>query len=86
MALSNRSSSLDRPDLIITEYRSLIHRIGKGQPKIPVKVSSRSNDVIESYGPFKSFIKPGSTRPHHHQVSIPLPLHGKVHPETPVKV
>jgi len=27
-----------------------------------------------------------STRPHHHRVSIPHPLHGKGHPETPVKV
>jgi hypothetical protein len=35
---------------------------------------------------FEPSIKPGSTRPHHHRVSIPHPLHGKVHPETPVKV
>jgi hypothetical protein len=36
--------------------------------------------------PFKPSIKPRSTRPHHHRVSIPHPLHGKEHPETPVKV
>jgi len=36
--------------------------------------------------PFEPSIQPGSTRPHHHRVSIPHPLYGKVHPETPVKV
>jgi hypothetical protein len=36
--------------------------------------------------PFDPSIEPGSTRPHHHRVSIPHPLHGKGHPETPVKV
>jgi hypothetical protein len=46
----------------------------------------RSNGRIKSYGPFKPLLKPGATRPHHHQVSIPLPLHAKGHTETPVKV
>jgi hypothetical protein len=36
--------------------------------------------------PSEPSIQRGSTRPHHHRVSIPHPLHGKVHPETPVKV
>jgi hypothetical protein len=36
--------------------------------------------------PFDPSMKPGSTRPHHHQVSIPHPLNGKGHLETPVKV
>jgi hypothetical protein len=36
--------------------------------------------------PFEPSIQPGSTRPHHHRVSIPHPLYGKVHLETPVKV
>jgi hypothetical protein len=34
MALSNRPSSLRRPDLIITEYRFLIHSMEKGIPKL----------------------------------------------------
>jgi hypothetical protein len=41
---------------------------------------------IESYGPLEPSIQSGSTRPHHHRESIPYPLHGKGHPETPVKV
>jgi len=36
--------------------------------------------------PFKLSIQPGSTRPHYHRVSIPHPLRGKGHPETPVIV
>jgi hypothetical protein len=36
--------------------------------------------------PFEPLLKPGATRPHHHRVSIPHPLHGKGHPETPVRV
>jgi hypothetical protein len=46
----------------------------------------RSNGRIESYGTFQASIKLGSTSPHHRLVSIPQPLHGKGHPETPVKV
>jgi hypothetical protein len=38
MALSNRPSSLPRADLIITEYRFLIHSMEKGHPETPVKV------------------------------------------------
>jgi hypothetical protein len=34
MALSNRPSSLGRPDLIITEYRFLIHYMEKGVQKL----------------------------------------------------
>jgi hypothetical protein len=34
MALSNRPSSLGRPDLIITEYRFLIHSMEKGIRKL----------------------------------------------------
>jgi len=34
MALSNRYSSLARADLIITEYRFLIHSMQKSIPKI----------------------------------------------------
>jgi hypothetical protein len=36
--------------------------------------------------PFEPSIQPGSTRHHHHRLSIPHPLYGKGHPETPVKV
>jgi len=49
-------------------------------------VSLRSNGRIESYGPCEQSIQPGSTRPHHHRVSILHPLHGKGHPVTRVKV
>jgi len=48
-------------------------------------VSLRSNGRIESYSPCEPSIQPGSTRPHHHRVSIPHPLHGTGHPETTVK-
>jgi hypothetical protein len=34
MAIWNRPSSLARPDLIITEYRSLIHSMEKGIRKL----------------------------------------------------
>jgi hypothetical protein len=34
MAISNRSSSLERPALIITEYRFLIHSMQKGIRKL----------------------------------------------------
>jgi len=34
MAISNRYSSLARPDLIITEYRFLIHAMQKGIRKL----------------------------------------------------
>jgi hypothetical protein len=34
MALSKHPSSLARPDHIITEYRSLIHSMEKGIPKL----------------------------------------------------
>jgi hypothetical protein len=36
--------------------------------------------------PFEPLLKPGATRPHHHRVSIPHPLPGKGHLETPVRV
>jgi hypothetical protein len=34
MALSNRYSSLARPDVVITEYRFVIHSMKKGIPKL----------------------------------------------------
>jgi hypothetical protein len=33
MAISNRYSSLARPELVITEYRFVIHSMEKGIPK-----------------------------------------------------
>jgi hypothetical protein len=36
--------------------------------------------------PFEPSNQPGSTRPHHHRVSIHHPMRGKGHTETPVKV
>jgi len=131
--LSNRPSSLAGPDLIIIEYRYLIHSMEQCIRKLQKKfdrdqtVGSKvmafrtvhpawldqisSSPSIDSSStpwksasgnsskslipiqwsdqklwPFEPSIKPGWTRPHHHQVSIPHPLHGKVHPETPVKV
>jgi hypothetical protein len=38
MAILNRYSSLARPDLIITEYRFLIHAMQKVILKTPVRV------------------------------------------------
>ena len=53
MALSNRYSSVPRPDLIITEYRFLIHSLQKGiwkllkefdrDPAVRSKVMTLSN-------------------------------------------
>jgi hypothetical protein len=37
MAILNRPSNLARPDLIITEYRSLIHSMEKGIRKLQSK-------------------------------------------------
>jgi len=37
MAISNRYSSLARPDLIITEYRFLIHSMQKGIRKLQLE-------------------------------------------------
>jgi hypothetical protein len=34
MAISNRYSSLAQPDLVITEYRFIIHSMEKGIPKL----------------------------------------------------
>jgi hypothetical protein len=34
LALSNRYSSLARPDLVINEYRFVIHSMEKGIPKL----------------------------------------------------
>jgi hypothetical protein len=52
--------------------------------------SSKSLTVIQwsdqSYGHFEPLLKHGATRPHHHRASIPHPLRGKGHPETPVRV
>jgi hypothetical protein len=86
MAISNRYSSLARPDLVITEYRFLIHSMQKVILKTPVRVSPRSNSQIKSYGHLKPLLKPGAARPHHGRVSIPHALSGKGHPETPVRV
>jgi hypothetical protein len=38
MAISNRYSKVARPDLIILEYRFLIHSIKIGHPETPVRV------------------------------------------------
>jgi len=123
--LSNRPSSLARPDLIIIEYQFLIHSMEKfdRDPTVGSKVmafrpvhpawldQTSSSSIIDSSSTlwksasrnsskslipiqrsdrklwlFEPSMKPGSTRPHHHRVSIPHPQHGKVHPETPVKV
>jgi hypothetical protein len=40
---------------------------------------------MKSYGPFEPFLLHGVTRPPPHRVSIPHPLYGKGHSETPVK-
>jgi hypothetical protein len=61
MALSNRYSSLARPDLIITEYRFLIHSMQKGiwklqkkfdrDPTVRSKVLALSNCYSSLAGP-----------------------------------
>jgi len=38
MAISKRYLSVARPDVIITEYRFLIHHMEKGHPETPVRV------------------------------------------------
>jgi hypothetical protein len=37
MAISNRYSSLARPDVVITEYRFVIHSMEKGIPKLQLE-------------------------------------------------
>jgi len=37
MAISNRYSSLARPDLVITGYRFVIHSMEKGIPKLQLE-------------------------------------------------
>jgi len=86
LALSNCYSSLARPDVILTEYRFHIHSMEKGIWKSLLKVSSRSNGRIKCYGHFEPSLKPRATRPHHHRLSIPHPLHAKGNPDTPEKV
>ena len=86
MTISNRYSSLARPDLKITEYPFLIHSVEKGHPETPVRVWPPSNGRIKSYGHFEPLLKPGATRPQNHRVSIPHQLSGKGHLETPVRV
>jgi len=85
MALTKCYSSLAQPDLLLNEYRFHIHYMEKGPPETPVKFWSRSNDRINSYGPFEPLLLPGATRPSPHRVSIPHTLFVKEHPEIPVK-
>ena len=81
MAISNRYSSMARPNLIITECRFII----PSMPKDIRKLESRSNGRIKSYGHFEPLLKPDTTRPHHHRISIPHPVHAKGHPENSSK-
>src|SRR4030042_1390513 len=85
MALTNRYSCLALPDILLTEYRLHIHYMEKGIRKLLKKFRSRSNGQIKSYGPYETLILPGATRDPPHRVSIPHPLYGEGHPETPVK-
>jgi len=85
MAPSNRYSSLARPDILLTEYWFHIHYKEKGPSVTLVKFLSRSNGRFKRYGPYDLLLLPGATRPPPHRVSIPHPLYGKEHPETPVK-
>jgi len=78
MAISNRYSSMARPDLIITAYPFLIHSVEKGIRKLQYEFD---RDRIKSYGHFEPLVKPGGTRSHHHGVSIPHQPHAKGHLE-----
>src|SRR4030066_381015 len=85
MALTNRYSCLALPDILLTKYQFHIHYMEKGIRKLLKKFRSRSNGQIKSYGPYEPLLLPGSTRHPPHRVSIPHPLYGERHPETPVK-
>ena len=91
MAISNRYSSLARPDLIITEYPFLILSVEKGirklqeefdrDPMVGSKVMAISNSYSRVARPDLII-----TECLFHRVSIPHPLLAKGHPETPVTV
>ena len=85
MAISNRYSSLARPDLIITEYRFLIHSMQKGHLENFSKSLIAIQRSDQKLWPFRTVLKPGATRRHHHRVSIPHPLHAIGHPENSSK-
>jgi hypothetical protein len=72
MAITNRYSSVARPDLIITDYRFLIHSMEKG-----IRNSIKSLTAIQRSDQklwhFEQLLNPCATKPHHHRVSIPHP-------------
>jgi hypothetical protein len=86
MAISNRYSSLARPDLIITEYRFLIHSMQKGirkvqyefdrDPTVGSKFMANSNRYLSVARP-DVIITEYRFLMHHME---------KGHPETPVRV
>src|SRR3990172_3103736 len=77
MALTNRYSCQARPEILLTEYRFHIHYMEEGLPETPVKVGSRSNGRIKSYGPYEPLLLLGTTRVPPHRVSIPNPPYSK---------
>jgi len=74
----DQTSSLPTIDPSSTPWKSA--SVNSSKSLIPIQRSDRK------LWPFEPSIKPGWTRPHHHRVSIPHPLRGKGHPETPVIV
>jgi len=84
MALANRPSSLARPDLKTSSIDS------SSTPWKRASVNSKKNLIAiqrldRKLWPLRPVHPACSTRPHHHRVSIPHLLHGKEHPETPIK-
>jgi len=86
MAISNRYSSLARPDLIITEYRFLIHSMQKGIQKVQYEfdrdptVGSKVMAISNRYSSLALpdlIITENRFLIHHME---------KGHPETPVRV
>jgi len=74
----DQTSSSSSIDTSSTQWKSASGNSSKSL--IPIQRSDRK------LWPFEPSIKPGSTRSHDHRVSIPHPMRGKGHPETPVKV
>src|SRR4030043_425860 len=77
MALTNRYSCLARRDFLHTGNRFHIHYMEEGHPETLVKLRSRSNGRIKSYGPYEPLLLHGANTVPPHRVSIPNPPYRK---------
>jgi len=86
MAISNRYSSLARPDLIITEYRFLIHSMQKGIRKVQYEFDrdpTVGSKVMAISNRYSSLARPDVIITEYRFLIHHME---KGHPETPVRV